>query len=180
MTKKYLFTSARLGFRNWSTPDQERLIAINQDPQVMAHFPSLLTQEETRAFIRRMQSKFGEKGYCYFAVDTLDSGSFIGFIGLSDQEFNAPFTPCVDIGWRLARNAWGKGYATEGAKRCLEYAFKELGLKTILSHCPVVNTPSWNVMEKIGMRRTGTFKHPILQGYPQLETCYFYEIRHDS
>ena len=180
MQNSYCFTSSRLGFRNWSEADFKGLCALNQDPEVMAYFPNLLSHEASRDFMKRMQVKFEQKGYCYFAVDELESGSFIGFIGLSDQEFESPFTPCVDIGWRLARNFWGNGYATEGAMRCLEYAFEDLGLEVILSHCPVVNTRSWNVMEKIGMLRIGTFKHPVLKDYPKLENCYCYEIRHDS
>ncbi len=180
MTEKHLFKSSRLGFRNWHETDIEEMIAINQDLHVMEHFPKLISPEDTRSYISRMQSKFQEKGYCYFAVDELETGSFVGMIGLSDQDFEAPFNPCVDIGWRLAKKFWGMGYATEGAKRCLSYGFEELGLEEILAHCPVVNTRSWNVMEKIGMKRKGTFKHPVLEGYPELETCYFYEIRHDS
>ena len=180
MEKKYLFTSARLGFRNWSSADLPGLTTINQDPEVMAHFPDLISEKDTEKFIKRMQAKYEAKGYCYFAVDELLTKSFIGFIGLSDQDFEAPFTPCVDIGWRLARNAWGKGFATEGARRCLRHAFDELKHQTILSLCPVVNTRSWRVMEHIGMQRIGTFKHPVLKGYSKLESCYLYEIRHDS
>lgn len=180
MKKGYLFTSARLGFRNWSSEDLASLLAINQDPEVMAFFPDLISREETESFINKMQAKCEEKEYCYFAVDELQGGSFIGFIGLSDQDFKASFTPCVDIGWRLARSAWGKGFATEGARRCLLYAFEELGMETVLSLCPTVNTRSWRVMENIGMQRLGTFKHPGLKEYSKLETCYLYEIRHDS
>ncbi len=180
MEYNYLFSSDRLGFRNWSSEDLAGLAAINQDPEVMAHFPELISREDTESFIERMQAKCEAKGYCYFAVDELQSNSFIGFIGLSDQDFEASFTPCVDIGWRLARNSWGKGYATEGARRCLLYAFEELQLKEVMALCPVVNIGSWKVMHKIGMHRRGTFKHPVLKGYPELETCYLYELRHDS
>lgn len=180
MKHEYLFTSARLGFRNWMAEDLPHLAALNQDPEVMAHFPELISWEESEAYIERMQLQFESRGYCYFAVDVLDSQSFIGFIGLSYQDFEAFFTPCVDIGWRLARKAWGKGYATEGARRCLQYAFEDLGLKTILAHCPTTNTRSRQVMEKIGMQLRETFKHPKLKDSPMLENCYLYEKRHDS
>ena len=180
MEKNYLFSSARLGFRNWSPQDLDGLTAINQDSDVMKYFPELISRTDTESFINRMQTKCETKGYCYFAVDELQGKSFIGFIGLSDQDFEASFTPCVDIGWRLSRKAWGKGYATEGARRCLRYAFEDLGLTVIMAHCPVVNIPSWKVMEKIGMQRLYTFKHPVLKGSTKLESCYLYEIRHNS
>src|SRR3546814_9999473 len=120
----YLFTSERLGFRRWQEADVEPMRAINADPAVMEYFPSLQDQAETLAFIKRMQLQFDEKGFCYYAVDSLVDGAFIGFIGLSEKTFIADFTPCVDIGWRLAKNAWNQGFATEGAQKCLEHAFR--------------------------------------------------------
>ena len=92
------------------------------------------------------------------------------------QTYEAPFTPITDIGWRLKKSAWGKGYATEGAKVCLDYAFKQLKLDSVASVCPTVNIPSENVMKKIGMTKQGTFKHPKLTDYPKLEECVWYKI----
>lgn len=176
MEKSYLFTSERLGFRNWDKADIPEMAAINADEVVMAHFPSTLTFAETEALVKRLQKHFLEKGYTYYAVDVLENKSFIGFIGMAYQEFEASFTPCVDIGWRLAPSAWNKGYATEGAKKCLQYAFETLGLEEVKSHCPVENTKSRKVMEKIGMKPLGTFKHPKLKGNDHLEECYLYSI----
>lgn len=172
----YLFTSARLGFRNWQEADIKPMAAINADPSVMEFFPTVKTYEETAGFILRMQQQFAEKGYCYFAVDRLNDHTFIGFIGLSWQTFEADFTPCADIGWRLARTAWGKGYATEGARRCLEYAFNELQLNNVLSMAPKLNIRSEEVMKKIGMQKVKDFTHPLLLQDERLKTCVLYKI----
>lgn len=176
MNKRYIFTTARLGFRNWEALDIPKLAAINADPKVMEHFPSTFDLQRTEDFIKRMQKQFSEKGFCYFAVDRLTDHEFIGFIGISEQTFEAEFTPCVDIGWRLSQTYWGKGYATEGAKACLDFAFNTIGLQTIKSICPVSNDKSEHVMEKIGMKQTAYFKHPLLKDYPHLEECVLYEI----
>ena len=174
--KNYLFKSNRLGFRNWLDTDLENLAAINADKEVMEFFPCTRTREETMAFIQRMQKQYEEKGYCYFAVDTLVDGNLIGFIGLSEQNYVADFTPCIDTGWRLAKSAWNKGYATEGAKRCLEFGFETLHLDKIYAIAPVVNTKSQRVMMKIGMHKVKTFDHPQLLDNAGLRKCHLYII----
>lgn len=175
-TRPYLFTSERLGFRAWRTADLEDFHAVNSDPKVMEHFPATLSKAETAAFIERLQQHQLEHGHCYFATEELATGSLIGFIGLAYQGYEAYFTPCVDIGWRLRHSAWGKGYATEGAKACLAYGFNKLGLEEIFAVAVQPNTPSIRVMEKIGMRYDKAFKHPALAAYPALETCVVYRI----
>lgn len=174
----YLFTSERLGFRNWQTEDLDKMAAINADPEVMEYFPSTANLEETASFIARMQTQFDNKRYCYFAVDELASGNFIGFIGLNEQSFEADFTPCVDIGWRLDKRFWNKGLATEGAKRCLAYAFNDLKLDSIKSMAPLVNHKSEQVMIKIGMTKIGEFIHPRLLDDRRLRDCVLYDIKH--
>ncbi|PWJ42476.1 GNAT family N-acetyltransferase [Sediminitomix flava] len=176
MEKSYLFTSERLGFRNWQVADIQKMAFINEDPSVMKYFPCTTSILQTENFIARMQRLFKEKGYCYFAVDRLDSGEFIGFLGLCYQNFEAEFSPFVDIGWRLAQNAWDKGYATEGAKRCLQFAFEELNIQSVKSTAPLANERSIRVMKKIGMHPVQTFKHPRLKNEPDLEECVLYEI----
>lgn len=176
MPSPYLFQSPRLGFRNWIDADLPKLSAINADPEVMEFFPGTLNPEQNAAFIERMQGMLHDKGFCYFAVDQLSNGAFIGFIGLCEQTYEAPFTPCVDIGWRLDKNHWYKGYATEGATRCLEYGFNELGLKNIKSTAPKINLKSIRVMEKIGMHQQLEFKHPRLLDVPRLVDCVCYEL----
>ncbi|MBS1779831.1 MAG: GNAT family N-acetyltransferase [Bacteroidetes bacterium] len=177
MNNNYLFTSSRLGFREWNDDDVDPMTLTNNDPDVMKYFPSTQIGAQTEAFIRRMQNQFEERGYCYFAVDTLQDNKFIGFIGLSFQTFKASFTPCIDIGWRLANDAWGNGYATEGALRCLQYGFDLPGVEEIYSMAPKVNEPSINVMQKIGMHYVSDFKHPLLVKHPQLEDCILYKIQ---
>jgi RimJ/RimL family protein N-acetyltransferase len=172
----YIFTSQRLGFRSWRADDALKMAALNADPEVMEFFPKLSSETETQAFIERMQKQFIQKGFCYFAVDELENGEFIGFIGISEQTYEADYTPCVDIGWRLDKKKWGKGYATEGAKRCLEFAFDQMKLETIKSVAPVVNIKSQRVMQKIGMKKVKNFHHPLLAEDARLQECVLYEI----
>jgi len=173
---QYLFKSERLGFRNWMVSDISKMVEISADPKVMEYFPSILTAQQTEEFIERMQKQFSDEGFCYFAVDKLEDQKFIGFIGLSIQTFKSIFTPCIDIGWRLLQTEWGKGFATEGAKRCLDFAFNDIGIEKISAICPVVNEKSRRVMEKLGMCKKLSFNHPLLQDYQKLETCVLYEI----
>ena len=106
----------------------------------------------------------------------LETGEFIGFIGLAFQNYKTAFTPATDIGWRLKKSAWGNGYATEGAKKCLEFGFNKLNLKKIISTCTVKNSKSESIMKKIGMEKIGEFNHPKLKEYPEHEKCICYEI----
>jgi RimJ/RimL family protein N-acetyltransferase len=176
----YLFKSERLGFRNWIPSDIEKMVRINADKEVMQFFPALPSIQETTAFIERMQTQFAKKNYCYFAVDELASGTFIGFIGLSDQTYESDFTPHTDIGWRLRRSSWSRGYATEGAKACLEYAKQELNIPEIFAVASKVNLNSINVMEKIGMSYVKNFEHPGLKHNARLKTCVLYRYKKRS
>jgi len=175
--KNYLFTSDRLGFRNWSLDDVEKMHEINTDKKVMEFFPGIPTKELTASFIQRMKKQFEDKGFCYFAVDQLENSEFIGFIGLSEQTYPAEFTPCIDIGWRIKSNEWNKGFATEGAKRCLDYAFDILKLKEIYSVVPKINVRSEHIMIKIGMKKEYEFEHPLLKENENLRTCVLYKIQ---
>ena len=175
MHQPYLFTSLRLGFRRWQPSDVVSMAAINADKEVMEYFPDVQTFEQTQAFVVRMQQQQEERGYCYFAVDELASGAFIGFIGLSQQTYASEFTPCIDIGWRLARQSWGMGYATEGAKRCLKYAKEDLELKEIFAIAPIVNRRSEYIMQRIGLTKLGEFIHPLLADDKRLKDCVVYK-----
>lgn len=170
----YLFTSGRLGFRTWTAADIDPLAELNADPEVMAFFPGTVSRAQTASFVARMQEEYSNHGYCYFAVDELGSGLFIGFIGLSIQTFVADFTPCIDIGWRLHKKVWGRGLATEGAQRCLDFAFHTLKPAQIYAITPAVNLPSIQVMKKIGMRYIKSFIHPKLVADERLKTCVLY------
>jgi len=173
--KQYLFKSERLGFRNWLESDIEMMTEINADKNVMEFFPGLASKDQTIDFIQKMQKQFTEKGFCYFAVDKLKNNKFIGFIGLSEKSFEAAFTPCIDIGWRLSNTEWNNGFATEGAKRCLEYAFDVLKLEKIYSIAPKINIKSERVMKKIGMEKVLEFEHPLLTNDERIRNCVLYE-----
>jgi len=176
LKKEYIFKSDRLGFRNWNKSDLTEFAKINADLEVMKHFPKPLTEIETAAFIDRLKNHYIKHGFNYFATEILESGELIGFIGLAFQDYKTDFTPAVDIGWRLKKGVWEKGYATEGAKKCLELAFNELNLEKIISTCTEKNSKSENVMKKIGMEKMGVFKHPKLKEYPEYEKCICYGI----
>lgn len=176
MKSPYLFTSERLGFRGWKTEDLEEFATLNADEEVMKYFPSTLDRQEVSDFIGRLQNHQEKYGYCYFAVEKLADKEFIGFIGLVYQTYKSDFTPATDIGWRLNKSHWGKGFATEGALRCLKLGFEDFKLNKIFSTCPKVNLASEGVMKRIGMVKKGEFKHPRLVNHPYLEDCVYYEI----
>ena len=180
MKKEYIFKSERLGFRNWTKDDLTEFAKINSDPEVMEYFPKTLTKQESSDFIDRLQKHYKKRGYNYFATEILETSELIGFIGLAYQVYQTEFTPATDIGWCLKKSAWGKGYATEGAKRCLEFAFNELGIHKIVSTCTIRNIRSENVMKKIGLVKKGEFNHPNLSDYPEYEKCIWYEIENKS
>jgi RimJ/RimL family protein N-acetyltransferase len=152
------------------------MIAISGSQNVMQFFPAAATPQQTKDFIERMKILCNEKGYCYFAVDLLKTNEFIGFIGLNDITYKTSFSPATDIGWRLAEKYWRKGYATEGALACLNYAKSTLKIDRLISTAPAINKPSISVMQKIGMVKLTEFKHPRLLGHTALENCVCYEI----
>ncbi len=176
MLNNYLFTSVRLGFRNWIDADIKKMHHINSDKEVMAFFPSILTLNQTSNFVERMQTSFKENKYCYFAVELLDTKEFIGFIGFTNQTFKSDYTPFVDIGWRLKKSTWNKGFATEGAKACLDYGFNTLNFKTVFAIAPKLNVKSHLIMKKIGMKKYTTFLHPNIKDGNPLKECVLYEV----
>lgn len=171
---RYLFNSERLGFRKWQDDDLKNLIALNSDPEVMRYFPSILDKQESYNLLIRLKDQYWNNGYTYYAVEELEAQQFIGFIGLAWQDFESLWTPFTDIGWRLKKEYWGKGLATEGAQRCLEYGFQELRLEKIYAVASKINIPSIRVMEKIGMSKIGEFVHPKLVDYAELKECVVY------
>jgi len=177
---RYLFTSERLGFRNWKMTDEKSLLEMNSDPDVMKHFPSVLNDEESLDLLNRLLDHFDKKGFTYFAVELKKTQKFIGFIGLAWQTYEAEFTPCTDIGWRLKKEFWGKGYATEGARRCLAFGFETLKLNEILSVASESNIPSLNVMEKVGMKKILRFDHSKLLEHDHIKSCFLYKISADE
>ena len=154
--------------RRWRDADHAPFAAINADPRVMEHFPALLTREESDAAVARIEAHFVEHGFGLWAVEIVGQAPFAGFIGLCHPRIEAPFTPCVEIGWRLAAEHWGRGYATEGARAAVRLAFETLGLAEIVSYTVPANLRSRRVMEKLGMTHdpNDDFDHPLLaQGH---------------
>ncbi|MCW5520991.1 GNAT family N-acetyltransferase [Aureitalea sp. L0-47] len=172
---EYVITTERLGLRNWKISDEKPFAEMCADSEVMKHFPKVLARDESIALIRRLQAHFELYGYCYFAVDLWETGEFIGFIGLANQNWESEYTPCVDIGWRMKRSAWGKGYATEGAMACIEAAKDKFGIDEVLAFATDTNIGSQKVMQKIGMKKIGTVQHPQIEGDPRFKHCVVYK-----
>lgn len=164
-----IIETERLILREWRKEDLGPFSEINKDPIVMEYMLRCLTEAETESFYARIQEHFEKYGYGLFACELKATGDFIGFVGLYYLTFESAFTPCVEIGWRLSSDHWGKGYATEGAKAVLKAAFEEYGLKEIVSCTAESNFRSRKVMEKIGMKQDlkGNFYHPsVPKGNP--------------
>jgi len=154
------FDSERLIFRDWKEDDLPEFRKMNADHIVMEYFPSTLTPVETDAFVERIKDDMLLVGYGLFAVELKETGAFIGFIGFHQANLNLGFDPFVEIGWRLKKEAWGMGYATEGAKRCLAYGFEQLEFTDVYSFTSTLNTRSERVMRSIGMTKQMVFDHP--------------------
>lgn len=155
----------RLVLRQWRVADRDPWAALCADPRVMAHFPAPLTREQADDFVDRHRAHIDEHGWGLWAAEVADVAPFIGFVGLAEPGFDADFTPCVEIGWRLAAEHWGRGYAPEAARAALAFAFDELCLDEVVSFTYVGNGNSRRVMEKIGMRFEREFDHPNLRGH---------------
>lgn len=173
--------TARLRLVAWQERHIEPFAAMNADPEVMRYFPALQTPGQTRATVERWRAEFGERGWGNWAVELRGAGTFIGFIGLSVPRRELPCSPCVEIGWRLAREHWHQGYATEGARACLRIGFDVLALDEIVSFTALQNRPSRAVMERIGMADTGRdFDHPgVPEGSPLRLHCLYTLARRD-
>jgi RimJ/RimL family protein N-acetyltransferase len=160
-----MLQTERITLREWKDSDFAPFAAMNADAEVMRYFPGTSTKEESDNLARKFINHFAEHGFGLFATELKSTGEFIGFVGLNIPNFEAHFTPCVEIGWRLAKEHWNKGYATEAALAVIQYGFGELELKEIVSFTAVQNTPSRKVMEKIGMvhNPADDFDHPKLE-----------------
>lgn len=160
--------TSRLELRQWREEDRTPFARLNADPMVMAHFPALLTRDESDALMDRCVEDLARRGYGLWAVRIRATSEFIGFVGLAVPTWDAPITPCTEIGWRLARSAWGQGYATEAADAVLATAFGLLGLDRLVSFTTAQNLPSQRVMQRIGMTRSPSedFEHPRVPDGP--------------
>ena len=159
----------RLLLRDWRDEDQAPFAEMNADPVVMEHFVATYDRARSDAAVDRIRERWADDGYGLWALERLDSGELIGYTGLSPAVFAAPFTPAVEVGWRLAAAHWGHGFATEAARASLRFGFETVGLAEIVSFTAVANVRSARVMERIGMRRdpAGDFEHPAVPvGHP--------------
>jgi ribosomal-protein-alanine N-acetyltransferase len=152
----------RLVLRRWREADREPFYRMNSDPRVMEFFPACLTRQESDALMARAEAHFEAHGFGSFAAEVRATGELAGFVGLNVPTFDAYFTPCVEIGWRLASAYWRQGLATEAAEAVVRLAFGPLGLRQIVSFTVPANLPSRRVMEKLGMAYDGDFDHPCL------------------
>lgn len=157
-----MIETPRLLLRGWRESDREPFRRMNADPRVMEFFPALLTAEESDAAITRLRLHDEQCAFTCWAAELRETGEFIGFTGLCNVPFEAHFTPCVEIGWRLLPEFWGRGLATEAARASAAYGFERLGLPEIVAFTAAGNQRSRRVMEKLGMTHDASedFQHP--------------------
>lgn len=159
----------RLLLRGWREADKLPYSLLNADPEVMRHFPSTLTREQSDEMVERMAAAWELRGFGLWAVERVDTGQLIGFVGLSQPSWTTDFTPCVEVGWRLAKQHWGHGFAPEAAAAALAFGFEHVELPgdEILSFTTTLNLKSQRVMQKIGMHLDPAreFDHPLLPGW---------------
>ncbi|MCE2982841.1 MAG: GNAT family N-acetyltransferase [Parachlamydia sp.] len=179
---KSVIKTERLVLRPWQQEDLELFAQLNSDARVMEYFPSTLNREESDNLAERISTKLEEQGWGLWAVSVPDIAEFIGFIGLAEPSFKAHSTPAVEVGWRLAYDFWGRGYATEGAVACLRHGFEKLNLNEIVSFTSIQNIRSRRIMEKIGLHHDpkDDFDHPKLQEGHPLRKHVLYRLYRDE
>jgi RimJ/RimL family protein N-acetyltransferase len=172
----------RLVLRRWRDSDREPFSAMNADEEVMRFFSSKLTIEQSSLLVDKIERQFVDKDFGLFAVERKQDKSFIGFVGLNQPTFESSFTPCVEIGWRVARPFWGLGYAPEAAKEVLRDGFERLGLNEILSMTAAINLKSIRVMRKIGMHSDlrDNFLHPLVADDSPLKPHVLFRLRNEE
>ena len=176
-----MLATDRLSLRRWRDADREAFARMNADARVMELMPGLLTREQSDEMVKRIEEHFELYHFGLCAAELRADGSFIGFIGIWVPEFQAAFTPCVEIGWRLGAEYWGQGLATEGARAIAAYAFEILELPELISFTVPANVRSRRVMEKLGMTRNAAedFDHPrVPEGHP-LRRHVLYRLRNN-
>lgn len=171
----------RLKLREWKKSDFEPFAKINADSEVMEFLPKALTQKESDDLAKKMIELITKRGWGILAVEVKETKQFIGFVGLHKPTYDFHFTPCVEIGWRLSKESWGKGYATEAAKAYLDFAFNNLKIEEIYSFTSTINSKSEAVMKRLGMKNTKeNFEHPALPENHRLREHVLYKITNDE
>jgi len=168
----------RLRLRQWRDTDLEPFAAMGGDPRVMQFFPETMTREESDAMAAKIRALIDERGWGFWAVEEKGGAPFVGFVGLHIPAAQLPFSPCIEIGWRLSAGHWGRGYATEAAREALYTGFRTLDLEEIVAFTSTVNQRSRRVMERLGMRHHGqVFEHPSVPEGSPLRPHVLYRLR---
>jgi RimJ/RimL family protein N-acetyltransferase len=177
-----MLETERLLLRRWKDSDREPFAAMNADPRVMEFFSDTLTREESDQLIENIESHFDNRGFGLFATELKSESKLIGFIGLHVASFQAHFTPCVEIGWRIAVPYWGKGLATEGSREVIRFAFDRLKLESLVSFTVSENVASRRLMEKLGMTHdpADDFDHPKLPPGHRLRRHVLYRLKNPA
>ena len=172
----------RLRLRRWLPSDAQPFAELNADPRVMEYLSGPLSRADSDAMIERIEARFRENGFGFWALEIPGVAPLAGFVGLSVPRFEAHFTPCVEVGWRLAAAQWGQGYATEAARAALRFGFESLGLGAIVALTCTENLRSRRVMAKLGMRRDprDDFEHPALPDGDPLRSHVLYRVSKTS
>ncbi|RKP44140.1 GNAT family N-acetyltransferase [Trinickia fusca] len=174
--------TARLRLRPWVSADRLPFGEMNADKRVMEYFPATLSSAESDALVDRICAHHEKHGFGLWAVELRATSTFIGFTGLAIPQWDAPFAPCVEVGWRLAAQYWGQGYATEAARAALAFGFDELALEEIVSFTAAVNDRSQRVMQRLGMGycKKEDFDHPALAGSHPLARHVLYRLSRET
>lgn len=170
------YHTERLILRPWQECDREPFAALNANPEVMRYFLNPLTREESDKMAGVIKQKMALHGWGLWAVEEKSSGAFTGFVGLNIPSYELPFSPVIEIGWRLDKPYWGKGYAPEAARKALAIGFEQYGIDEIVAFTALENIPSQRVMEKIGMMRCEEFDHPLVPQNHPLQRHILYRI----
>lgn len=173
---KIYMETERLLLRSWKYEDRKFFAEMNGDGNVMKYFPTTLSADESNSFVDRINAEFEETGVGLYAVEIKETGEFIGYVGFHRFTFESPFSPGWEIGWRISDRFWHKGYASEAARACLDYACDKHFCNKLYSFTAVPNIPSENVMKRIGMSLQGTFMHPMLADGHWLKEHKLYSI----
>lgn len=180
MAEPVVLETARLRLRQWRADDRQPFAAMSADPEVMAWFPAPLSADESAQLAERCAALIDERGWGFWAVEEKSAAAFIGCVGLHVPAPELPFSPCVEIGWRLDRPYWGRGLAHEAAQAALDFGFQRLGLPEIVAFTTLGNRRSQSLMQRLDMRPAGEFDHPQLPaGHPLLRHCLYRLARAD-
>ena len=174
-------TTKRLRLRQWKQEDFPAFANLNADPEAMKYSPVTLSEEESNDMAQRFEAIITFKGWGFWVVENIDEKKFMGFVGLHEPTYDLPVTPCVEIGWRLAKRYWGHGYASEAAKASMTVAFEKLNLPEVYSFTSVLNIRSQAVMERLGMvNMNQNFEHPMIPEGSSLQEHVLYRINREN